>query len=158
MKKIILISLLLTLLIALVGCQTTTQENSPANSIPKEVINQEFDIPPLLSKSFLEIEQILGTPTNQYDLEDRKFDGVDVQITKTGTAVEYEKENFMLMFDLSLNNEVESTHLCVTSGLRVFNDFLKGGNLQTDSNKYSLKGIKALVDSSKYTCVTIIEK
>jgi len=157
MKKIIFTILILSI-IALVGCQTTTQENPPTDSIPKEVINQEFDIPLLLGKPFSEIKQILGTPTNQYELEDREFIGVDIQITKIGTAVEYEKEKFMLMFDFNLNNEVESTHLCVTSGLRAFDDFLNGGNLQTDSNKYSLKGVKALVDPSKYTCVEIIKK
>jgi len=151
MKKIIFTILILPIIV-LVGCQTTTQETPPTDSIPKEVINQEFDIYSLIGKSPLEIEQILGEPTSKYEPTQFQKETYDME-----TAVTYEKGIFELQMDY-LDNKVTKMFLCVTSGTKDFNNFLIGGNLKTDATEYSLREVTALVDPSLYLCVGVIQK
>ena len=145
MKKTISLILLLSL-IALVGCQSTKQESLPKQQLIKETITQEFDMPSLLRKSVSDIKEILGKPTRE-----------------TSYEIEYSGEKFQLYIEPK-GDKVNLLFICDKSGatprdgIRDFNDFLIAGNMVTNSEDYELKGSKALIDSSKYTCVTIIEK
>lgn len=160
MKKIILFSLFLLLLIALLGCQNVKPESQPKQPIVTEIITQEFDIPTLLGKSFAEVEKIIGKPTNQYEVKDSYWVGTEIHFTKTGTDVSYDKETVSLNFELNLYDVPIKIYLCANSksGTRPFQDFLKAGNLRDDATEYSLKGVKAISNPSEYTCVEIIKK
>ncbi len=145
MKKILFVMFVLSLFV-LVGCQTTTQKTSPVRELPKEIINQEFDMPLLLGKSVSEVKGVLGEPTRETEYE-----------------IEYSGDKFELYIEPK-GDEVSLLYICGKSGsnqrdmIYEFSDFLVAGNMATNSEKYGLEGSKALIDSSKYTCVTITEK
>ncbi len=151
MNKIIIIGIMLMLLVFVVGCtDTSTQESSPEAVSSKEIINQEFNIPLLIGKSPIEIKEILGEPTSKYEPTKEQREMFDME-----TSITYTKNRFELQMDY-LDNKITKMFLCVTSGMKDFNDFLKAGNLKNGEDTYSLRGVKALVEPTEYTCVEVL--
>ena len=118
MIKIVFFPIIL-IIIALVGCQSSSPENPeqldvPKNVAPKEVIIQEFDIPSIVGKNPEQITEVLGDPTSKFEPTSDQRDLLELDM-----AVTYTKEEFELQMDF-FDNEVTTMTICAANGIHYY--------------------------------------
>lgn len=125
--------------------------------VPVSTQKVVFDVPSLIGKDLKQLREILGTPSYDKEPTSQQRELVDTwekSWSREGYSlmVSYDTKTKKII-DLFLGADTDATYAVFED----VNNILKVGNLQLNSNEYSVKFIKAINDTG-YTGATITKK
>ncbi|MFZ1735709.1 MAG: hypothetical protein WAU31_02125 [Candidatus Moraniibacteriota bacterium] len=127
---------------------TTVATTTPA--APAKEVKNVFDIPSLLGKNVDGIKKVLGTPT--IDTEPTKKQ-LSMGITDWEKSYNKDGENLLVSYDAK-TRKVKDFFVSGTDR----NDLLIIGGVKEDAQNYTVSFVKAIVDSTKITGMTVSAK